>query len=249
MAVIWQKITGNTRYEVRSAGRTRRLYTNGVFHSQYHPGRALSGGIWDLLMLPAFLMEPGKLKRVLVLGVGGGAVIKLLQASFADSQITAVDLDPVHLQIATEHFGVSPATVSLHCADARQWVKDYRGAAFDMIIEDLFTDINGEPERALAATSGWINQLLRHLNREGMLVMNFIGRQSFTGSGYFTNKRTRSRFRSVYSLQLQQYENLIVALSRKPVSAWTLRSNLNRDPGLGAAIRRGLLPYRISKIA
>jgi len=61
---------------VRSAGYSLRLYTDGVFHTQYNPGNPLTGHIWDLLMLPAFFYEPDTIKRVLVLGVGGVASIQ-----------------------------------------------------------------------------------------------------------------------------------------------------------------------------
>ncbi|HED17006.1 MAG TPA: methyltransferase domain-containing protein [Gammaproteobacteria bacterium] len=248
MAVIWQKKKNNVHYEVRSAGRTRRLYTNGVFHSQYHPQRATAGGVWDLLMLPAFLRPEDALHRVLVLGVGGGAVIHLLQRQFPAVQITGVDLDPVHLQVATQHFGVSSATVELHCAEAQQWLQVYSGPPFDLIIEDLFGDQDGEPERAIAPSAGWINQLLRHLKRDGMLVMNFIGKPAFSSSGFFTSKQLNKRFKSVYDLRLPRYENIIIALSRTPVSARTLRTRLKNNPELCTAMWSGLLPYQIRKI-
>jgi len=248
MAVIWQKKQNNIIYEVRSAGRTRRLYTNGVFHSQYHPLRAITGGVWDLLMLPAFLRQAETLSRVLVLGVGGGAVIHLLQRQFPTVQITGVDLDPVHLKIATQHFGVSSATVELHCAEAQRWLQEYSGPAFDLIVEDLFGDQDGEPERAITPSSKWIGLLLRHLQRDGMLVMNFIGKPSFSSSGFFTSKLLQKRFRSVYSLRLPRYENEIIALSRTPVSARTLRARLKNNPELCSAMWSGLLPYQIRKI-
>jgi len=248
MALIWQKKKNNIFYEVRSAGRTRRLYTNGVFHSQFHPQRAITGGVWDLLMLPAFLRQADSLNRVLVLGVGGGAVIHLLQRQFPTVQVTGVDLDPVHLEIATQHFGVSPDTVELHCAEAQQWMQHYNGPPFDLIIEDLFGEQDGEPERGIAPSAKWIRLLLRHLERDGMLVMNFIGKPSFSSSGFYTSKQLGKHFRSVYSLRLPRYENVIIALSRTPVSARALRTQLKNNPELCSAMCSGLLPYQIRKI-
>ncbi|QKQ25565.1 hypothetical protein [Candidatus Reidiella endopervernicosa] len=58
MALLWYRKEGESRYEVRSAGATRRLYTNGVFHSQYNPNRPISGSVWGLLMLPALYYPP-----------------------------------------------------------------------------------------------------------------------------------------------------------------------------------------------
>ena len=53
MAVLWQQVCGGQRYEVRSAGKSRRMYVDGVLHSQHHSGRAVSGSVWDLLLLGA----------------------------------------------------------------------------------------------------------------------------------------------------------------------------------------------------
>ena len=100
MALLWHKQDGNTRYEVRSAGNTRRLYTNGVFHSQYNSTQPVTGSVWDLLLLPAFFLPASSLKRVLVLGVGGGAVIRQLNHFLQPEQIVGVELNPVHLEVA-----------------------------------------------------------------------------------------------------------------------------------------------------
>jgi spermidine synthase len=84
VSLLWERRIGGTLYQVRNAGRTRRLYTNGVFHSQYNPARPVTGSVWDLLLLPAFFYAPGELRRVLVLGVGGGAVIQQMPSTGCD---------------------------------------------------------------------------------------------------------------------------------------------------------------------
>lgn len=135
MAILWQKHLDGTHYEVRTAGKSHRLYTNGVFHSQYHPERATTGGIWDLLVLPAFFLAPEKIQRVLVLGVGGGAVIRQLQRYVRPQSIVGVELNPVHLEVARRFFGVDDSMAELHQADAVSWLESYSGPPFDMIIE------------------------------------------------------------------------------------------------------------------
>ena len=55
MAIVWQRKIKGRDYQVRSAGKSLRLYTEGVFHTQYNPDHLLSGGIWDLLALPALM--------------------------------------------------------------------------------------------------------------------------------------------------------------------------------------------------
>ncbi len=129
MAVLWQKKTNGTHYEVRTAGQTHRLYTNGVFHSQFNPKRPLSGGVWDLLMLPAFFFPDLHARRILVLGVGGGTVIRLLHHFIKPTEIVGVELNPMHLRVAKRFFGVDKKVASLYQADAVEWIREYRGGA------------------------------------------------------------------------------------------------------------------------
>ncbi|MFQ5643422.1 MAG: oxidoreductase, partial [Thiogranum sp.] len=156
MSVLWARSTGGIRYEVRQAGRSLRLYTNGVLHSQYNPGRPLTGSVWDLLFLPAFFYPPGAIRRVLVLGVGGGAVIQQLRRFVQPDLIIGVELNAVHLSVARRFFALKGKGVQLIRANAVDWVQQYRGAPFDMIIDDLFGDADGEPQRAVFADRAWV---------------------------------------------------------------------------------------------
>ncbi len=143
MTVVWDKHVDGVRYQVRTAGRTHRLYTNGVFHSQYNPANPVTGHVWDLLMVPAFFRAIGSVRRVLVLGVGGGAVIGLLRRFVVPDAIVGVELNPLHLFVARRFFGVGQQAARLVQADAVRWARDYPGPPFDMIVDDLFGEQNG----------------------------------------------------------------------------------------------------------
>ncbi len=173
MAVIWQKKVSANHYEVRTAGNSVRLYKNGVFHSQWNDQRPLSNGVWDLLFLPALFYPVQRVKRVLVLGVGGGAVINQFSCLLQPETIIGVELDPVHLMVARRFFGVNGNAVELVEADALSWLANYRGEKFDIIIEDLFTEVDGEPVRVAPAGEAWLSALLSHLQPHGSLVINF----------------------------------------------------------------------------
>ena len=147
MAILFEQTRNGRCYQVRSAGRTRRLYTDGVFHSQYNPGHGVTGSVWDLLFLPSQFYEPGQLKRVLVLGVGGGAVIHMLNRYVAPDAIVGVELSELHLQLARRYFGLDYANVQLLQADAVRWMLEYEGPPFDLIIDDLYFEEGGEPQR------------------------------------------------------------------------------------------------------
>lgn len=248
MAVIWQQRIDGKHYEVRSAGATRRLYTGGVCHSQYNPKRPLTGAVWDLLMLPAFFYPPGNIHRVLVLGVGGGAVIAQLHRFVGPRCIVGVELDPVHIRIARRFFGIGGDAVALHAADARAWVEDYHGPKFDLIIDDLYGDEKGEPVRAVPATVRWWDALLQHLSPEGALVVNFVSLAELTRSAFFHSRRMARRFPAAFRFTLHHYDNAVGAFLRREATSMELHRNLAATPGLNPNLKTSRLRYRMARI-
>ena len=246
MALLWHARRRGVDYEVRSAGRTRRLYTNGVLHTQYNPNHALTGSVWDLLLLPA-LLQPGRaFERVLVLGVGGGAVINLLRRHLQVDALVGVELDGLHLRLARRFFDLGGAGIDLVQADARDWLADYAGEAFDLIIDDLFTEVDGEPARAITATPAWLRLLDSHLTRRGMLVMNFPGGRDLRQCGFTAAPRLRARYRSAFELTHPRLENHIGAWLKFPAQSRDLRRALKSLPELDPA--RSRLEYRMRRI-
>jgi spermidine synthase len=248
MALLWSKQEGDTRYEVRSAGNAVRLYTNGVFHSQYNPQQPVTGSVWDLLLLPAFFLPPETVRRVLVLGVGGGAVIRQLNHFLQPERIDGVELNPVHLEVAREFFGVEQPNVALHQADARWWLKHYRGESFDMIIDDIFTDTGGDPQRAVAADGPWVRGLLKHLTPDGVVVCNFGSAEELMASAYLSQKGVASCFARAFQLTTPLYENAIGAFLCRPSESAVLRQRLRGVPGLNPDLKSSRLNYRIRKL-
>ena len=229
MAILWKKQTQDTCYEVRTAGRSRRLYTYGVFHSQYHPDRAHSGGVWDLLVIPAFFKPPGRVRRVLLLGVGGGSVIHLLRQFVEPIEIIGIEINKTHLQIARQFFGIKNHMATLHHADAVKWLQAYEGPPFDFIIDDLFGN-DDNSQRAVPADKQWCKTLLRHLNKNGTLVMNFIGKKALKQSACVAEPSISRYFKSTFQLSLPAYENAIGVFLGSPSSNTLLRENLHNIP-------------------
>jgi predicted membrane-bound spermidine synthase len=248
LAILWHKQAGTTRYEVRSAGNSLRLYTNDVFHSQYNPMSPISGSIWDLLMLPAFF-APERVRRILLLGVGGGAVIRQLNDFLQPEIIVGIELDPVHLEIAERFFEATAPNVQLIQADALHWVDEYEGERFDMIIDDLFVEADGEPQRVVAANSRWFNRLTRLLGPHGIVVSNFATAHELKGCGWFRNRRLRERYPSAFRLNASLCQNVIGVFLRHPAETAQLRQNLASFPVLDAARRNGTLRYGIRRLS
>lgn len=248
MAVVWQKKSGERLYEVRSAGRTLRLYTDGVCHTQYNPGKPLTGHIWDLLMLPAFFHEPGRIDRVLVLGVGGGASIQLIRHFVGPKTIVGVELNPVHIYVAKRFFKLKHDSIRLVHQDAIQWIKNYKGEKFDLIIDDLFSEQNGEPVPAVESNASWFRHLLKHLNKEGLIVKNFLDVKSARSSAGLTHPRIGLNFSSIFQLTTPYNENVAVAYLKRASTSQALRNRLVSTPGLNPRLKTGRLRYQARRL-
>ncbi len=248
MAIVWQKTVRGTDYQVRSAGHTRRLYTDGVFHSQYNANRPVTGSVWDLLLLPAFFHPVGEIQRVLVLGVGGGAVINQLNHFLSPHRIEGVELNPVHIHVARKYFNVDSTNVSLHEADAVSWLKSYRGPKFDLIIDDLFGEENGEPCRAVAANQSWCELLRRRLKTNGTLVMNFDTPQSRRECYWY--KQAKFDWPIQRELSTPLYSNSVGVWSGQRVSNLNdrFRSNLRQFSALDEQQKSCTLNYKMRAV-
>lgn len=91
-----------------------------------------------------------RIDNILLLGLGGGSIIKTLEEVFDYSgEITAVDIDPDIIRIAAEEFGICPGEkIKIVCADAFEYIK-MDPALYDLIVVDLFID-NKVPDQFLS---------------------------------------------------------------------------------------------------
>lgn len=248
MATIWSKSTSVAHFEVRRAGCSVRLYRNGVFHSQFNERRPISATPWSLLLLPAYFRPAGSIRRVLVLGVGGGAVIRLLHHCLRPDEIVGVELDPTHISVARRFFGVSSRMAQLVQADARDWLHCYRGPPFDLIIDDLFGEAEGEPVRAVEADKAWLSALSSHLSRDGVLVMNFVSSPDLKAAAGVLKTLKRGSLALAYRLSLPDYDNVIGAFMPDGQGAVALRRSLQQDSSRCAAAL-SKIPFNVRRVS
>jgi len=248
MAILWQKQIAGSLYEVRQAGRSRRLYTDGIFHSQYNPRQPVTGSLWDLLLIPAFFYPPDTIRRILVLGVGGGAVMQQFQHFLKPRRIVGVELNPHHIYIARRFFCVTQENVDLHLADAVDWVNQYQGEPFDLVVDDLFGGQDREPVRAVPADTRWFQALDRVITDDGMLVTNFVSRQEFKACAYITNNSIRGRFDRAFHFFAPQYENVVAAFLKRPSTRQVLNNHLKRMPQLNPELKTSRLRFSVRRV-
>lgn len=244
MALIWEHTAGKRRYEIRTAGRSIRLYTNGVLHTQYHPQVVFNGGVWDLLGLPALWHPDRHLAGVLLLGLGGGAVVRQLHELIRWDRFIAIERNAVHVEIARRFFGLDNVPAELVELEAGRWMDTYAGDRFDLIIDDLFSDHLGEPRRAISFSRDWYHGLSELLSPRGTLVVNFA-------DGAELKRKLRKipalkrDFKSVYKLSIPSYGNAVAVFLRDVRTPRQLAEALKT---ISPRRKRARLRYQLEKL-
>lgn len=229
--VVWQKKIDGSHYEVRTAGYSIRLYRNSVFHSQYNSQRMLNGGVWDMLWIPLCFLPPQRIRRVLMLGVGAGAALKKISDFFPDAKITGVDLDSNHLRVAKRFVGLRGPSIELIKADALDWVQTSEAPRYDVIIDDLFNEVDGEPYRVINFSNRWLRLLRQRLSANGLLIANCVkmaeakrlAQRYRSDPSLAGSSSGKHGFNHGYVLQQQGFDNIVVAACQQPLSARELK--------------------------
>ncbi len=117
----------------------------------------------------AVVPEP---RRALVIGLGGGTVVKQLWRDHAELMIDTVELDPRVAEIARTHFALpDDERLAVHVGDGRAFLQSTTDA-YDIIIVDAFDDdVVPLPLR----TEQFIRLAFGHLMEGGVLAYNMHG--------------------------------------------------------------------------
>jgi len=117
-----------------------------------------------------FVMWQPMPKRMLMIGLGGGSLLKFCHRHWPQSDITVVEIDPQ--VIALRHEFLIPADSSrlrIVLADGAEYVKDADLEPYDVILVDGYTEDHMAPS---LGTTGFYAHCQRLLNPEGVLVCN-----------------------------------------------------------------------------
>lgn len=126
-------------------------------------------------MFASYLYQPDP-RRVLIVGLGGGAMVRFLTHHEPQVYIDAVEIDPAVVRLADEYFGVrSGGNVRVHTADAVRFVES-TADRYDLILMDAFlrpssdTDTAGVPTGL--KTQAFLDRLKRTLAPGGVVAFN-----------------------------------------------------------------------------
>jgi len=110
-----------------------------------------------------------KIKSILVLGLGGGDVLRILAAKFTAIKMDCVELDPVMIEAAENFFNIRPIPkLQIIQADAYKYMKKNR-RKYDLIVTDLFI---GKYNPEIFRKKDFLSFLKKGLTDQGLAVYN-----------------------------------------------------------------------------
>jgi spermidine synthase len=213
--VLYQKDSPYNRVVVTEDDQGMRTL---LFGNQGVPQSVVKVGELDHLQLPyaramvsglALCPEP---KRVLIVGLGGGAIPSFLHKHYLQTRIDAVDIDPVVVEAAKEFFGFrEDATLKAYAQDGRQFIEE-RPNAYDVIFLDAF---GSESIPYHLATREFLTAVRRAITAKGVVLADVWGPDS--NPLYNSMVRTYQEvFDELYILDVWGVENkILIALPRR----------------------------------
>ncbi len=144
------------------------------------------------------------IKSILLMGLGGGTVIKTLQNLFPDAEISAIDIDPVMVLISKEHFDLDVDKISIKIGDVFD-PKFRFGNNYDLIIVDVFKGYI-IPEKL--GEKKFLAKLKSSLSKNGMVIFNRLYFQKYVSEADQFLDKVEEIFQDVKRTKV--YLNLLI---------------------------------------
>ncbi len=166
------------------------------------------------VMLANLLFQPPP-RRCLLLGLGGGDLVRYFHHQMPDCKITAVELDAEMAEVSQRYFALPIASnIQLVIDDAADFV-----AANKRPVDTLLVDIyghNGMP--ALLHEDAFYYHCYRALSRDGIMVVNLL--ISHAQELHTILRKIRQQFHHLtLCLTVPGYKNVIVIAFRQSPTA------------------------------
>jgi spermidine synthase len=160
-------------------------------------------------MFLSYLFRP-KPEKVLIVGLGGGAMVHFLRHHDPAVKVEVVEIDPAVVKIADKYFGVRNGDdVKVVTADGIDHIKN-TDERFDVIYMDAFlkpsrdTDETGVPLRL--KTIEFYKEVQKKLTRDGLVVFNINPHARIDDDV----RNIKDAFPQTYVFRLPRFEGLVV---------------------------------------
>lgn len=170
---IW---TNTRRFSSEINGTLEVTYVNGKKVLDTENANYSYGSLQKILEIGLSKVDLKSVKNILLLGLGGGSIIKSLRETFEyQKNIVAIEIDSEVIKIAKDEFGVSASEkLQIIQDDAFQFVKTSHLSAgaehkFQLIIIDLFIDIKVP---AIFYENEFCENVSKLLQKQGFIIFN-----------------------------------------------------------------------------
>lgn len=159
-------------------------------------GLTQSGGIVETIWkqtLHKIKNSKSEIKNCLILGLGGGTVVKILKKNWPNTEIVGVDIDIEIVELGKKYLGLDEKDVKIEIKDAEKLIPHPRGEVFDLIIVDLY---NGDVFPEKFENTPFLKGVQKILSKNGVAVFNRL---------YYKNKKNEAekfgtKLKTVFSL-------------------------------------------------
>lgn len=186
-------------------------------------------------------------KNILILGLGGGSLVKYLRKKYpkANLQITAVDIDPVIVDIAKKYFAVSEnENLKIILGDAKEVIEKLSrqtrdpamgGKKYDYIFLDTWAGYEF-PKHLF--TNKFFDCCSQVLNFEGQLILNVWSTNSRDPRTPLFKEKLRNNFQIIRQVNVDTYNDVLFCRPvPRYITAFSRRKDLRQSPGYGAYIK------------
>jgi len=217
------------RVEVVRGREGHELRVDGTFASFYRPGSDVTGSVWDAIAAPLLALPAARRRRILVLGLGGGSVARIVRALAPAALVVGGGLDAEVLDAARSHFDLDALGVEVRLADAQRFLCEER-RRFDAVLEDVFV---GEGEAVHKPP--WLlgrGYRLAHarLRAGGLLVANSLDEAPRVSRSLF------ALLPAQVSLEVEDFDNRVFAAGPEGLAALALRAAIAKSPVLAPTL-------------
>ena len=233
---------GERVVEIFDRGDFRHLYFNGQF---LQSKMSLSAPYTLVLPYTRYMMLSllflKRLRRILLIGLGAGSLVRYLHRTYPECVIDAVDHSPEVIDLARGYFQLPKSSrVRIHCRDGVQFLKNHDcRQPYDLILLDAFDEL-GMAEAIY--TSGFFSLCHAHLDPQGILCANlWSGKTSEVAR---IKAELKTQFPGQLICPVPNRGNIIGFSFKQPVHINQLLGNRDRHLGTEALTGLDLLEMR-----
>ncbi|MBI2029552.1 fused MFS/spermidine synthase [Candidatus Gottesmanbacteria bacterium] len=124
---------------------------------------SIVSGLWSFAV-----KQIENVNSCLVLGVGGGSIIKVLRNKYPHAEITGVEIDKTMIDIGKKYFDLDKYEAKIVIADAFNYVSRI-SKKFDLICIDLLV---GRTAPKKLSSETFFRNIKRLLSKDGIVIIN-----------------------------------------------------------------------------